>query len=166
MRGFYGNFLILVRALTYIWSLGADGLRQMSDTAVLYANLVRHRLAGAYALPYDSPTLHEVVFDDTRQTGRDVHNTDIAKRLLDYGFHPPTMSFPLVVHGALMIEPAESVPPEEIEAFCEAMLAIAREAEDDPELVRSAPHDTPVSRVDEVRAARKLRVRWTSDESS
>ena len=166
MRGFYGNFLILVRALTYIWSLGADGLRQMSETAVLYANLVRHRLAGAYALPYESPTLHEVVFDDTRQTGRDVHNTDIAKRLLDYGFHPPTMSFPLVVHGALMIEPAESVPPEEIEAFCDAMLAIAREAEDDPELVRSAPHDTPVRRVDEVRAARKLRVRWTPDDSS
>jgi glycine dehydrogenase subunit 2 len=166
MRGFYGNFLILVRALTYIWSLGADGLRQMSETAVLYANLVRQRLAGSYALPYDSPTLHEVVFDDSRQTTRDVHNTDIAKRLLDYGFHPPTMSFPLVVHGALMIEPAESVPPEEVEAFCDAMLAIAREAEDDPERVRSAPHDTPVSRVDEVRAARKLRVRWTPDESS
>jgi glycine dehydrogenase subunit 2 len=160
MRGFYGNFLILVRALTYIWSLGADGLREMSDVAVLYANLVRHRLAGAYQLAYDSPSLHEVVFDDSRQATRDVHNTDIAKRLLDYGFHPPTMSFPLIVHGALMIEPTESVSPEEVEVFCDAMLAIAREAEENPELVRSAPHDTPVSRVDEVRAARKLKVRW------
>ena len=166
MRGFYGNFLILVRALTYIWSLGADGLREMSDVAVLYANLVRHRLASAYNLPYDSPTLHEVVFDDTRQTVNDVHNTDIAKRLLDYGFHPPTMSFPLIVHGALMIEPAESVSPDEVETFCDAMLAIAKEAEENPELVRSAPHDTPVSRVDEVRAARKLKVRWTADNSS
>ena len=166
MRGFYGNFLILVRALTYIWSLGADGLREMSDVAVLYANLIRQRLAGTYNLPYDSPTLHEVVFDDTRQTAYDVHNTDIAKRLLDYGFHPPTMSFPLIVHGALMIEPAESVSPDEIDIFCDAMLAIAKEAEENPELVRSAPHDTPVSRVDEVRAARKLKVRWTpgSDE--
>jgi glycine dehydrogenase subunit 2 len=166
MRGFYGNFLILVRALTYIRSLGADGLRRMSETAVLYANLVRHRLRNAYALPYSSPTLHEVVFDDSRQTANDVHNTDIAKRLLDYGFHPPTMSFPLVVHGALMIEPAESVPPEEVEAFCDAMLAIAREAEENPELVRSAPHDTPVSRVDEVRAARKLKVTWKPEEDS
>jgi len=166
MRGFYGNFLILVRALTYIRGLGSDGLREMSDVAVLYANLVRHRLAGAYNLPYDSPTLHEVVFDDARQTINDVHNTDIAKRLLDYGFHPPTMSFPLIVHGALMIEPAESVSPDEVEAFCDAMLAIAKEAEENPELVRSAPHDTPVSRVDEVRAARKLKVRWTADNSS
>ncbi len=166
MRGFYGNFLILVRALTYIRSLGSDGLRQMSEVAVLYANLIRRRLAEAYHLPYDSPTLHEVVFDDTRQTANDVHNTDIAKRLLDYGFHPPTMSFPLIVHGALMIEPAESVSPDEIDVFCDAMLAIAKEAEENPELVRSAPHDTPVSRVDEVRAARKLKVRWTPDENS
>ena len=156
MRGFYGNFLILVRALTYIRSLGSDGLRQMSDVAVLYANLIRRRLGDAYHLPYDSPTLHEVVFDDTRQTANDVHNTDIAKRLLDYGFHPPTMSFPLIVHGALMIEPTESVSPDEIDVFCDAMLAIAKEAEENPELVRSAPHDTPVSRVDEVRAAQEV----------
>ena len=164
MRGFYGNFLILVRALTYIWSLGADGLRSMSEVAVLYANLVRHRLRAAYHLPYESPSMHEVVFDDSRQTRHEVHNTDIAKRLLDYGFHPPTMSFPLIVHGALMIEPAESSAPEEIEAFCDAMLAIAREGEENPELVRSAPHETPVRRVDEVRAARNLKVRWTPEE--
>ena len=160
MRGFYGNFLILVRALTYIRGLGFDGLRDMSGTAVLYANLVRHRLREAYHLKYDAPTMHEVVFDDSLQAEGDVHNTDIAKRLLDYGFHPPTMSFPLIVHGALMIEPAESVPPGEVDAFCDAMLEIAREAREEPELVRTAPHDTPVRRVDEVRAARQLRVRW------
>jgi glycine dehydrogenase subunit 2 len=166
MRGFYGNFLILVRALTYIWSLGGDGLRAMSEVAVLYANLVRHRLRGAYHLPYDAPSMHEVVFDDSLQTRHEVHNTDIAKRLLDYGFHPPTVSFPLIVHGALMIEPAESVPPEEIETFCEAMLAIARECETDPGLVRSAPHDTPVRRIDEVRAARNLKTAWTPEDGT
>ncbi|MCJ7755615.1 MAG: hypothetical protein MUP13_13715, partial [Thermoanaerobaculales bacterium] len=164
MRGFYGNFLILVRALTYIWSLGGEGLRSMSDVAVLYANLIRHRLSGAYHLKFDAPSLHEVVFDDSIQTRYEVHNVDIAKRLLDYGFHPPTMSFPLIVHGALMIEPAESVAPEEIEAFCDAMLAIAKEAESNPELVKTAPHDTPVGRVDEVRAARNLKVTWTPDD--
>jgi len=163
MRGYFGNFLVLVRALTYIRAMGADGLRAMSDVAVLYANLVRHRLRGAYHLKFDAPSLHEVVFDDTRQASRDVHNTDIAKRLLDYGFHPPTMSFPLIVHGALMIEPTESAPPEEVEAFCDAMLEIAREAEENPELVKTAPHTTPVRRVDEVRAARQLKTRWTPE---
>jgi glycine dehydrogenase subunit 2 len=160
MRGFAGSFLILVRALTYIRSLGAEGLRELSEIAVLYANLIRHRLRDAYHLKYDAPSLHEVVFNDSIQAHREVHNTDIAKRLLDYGFHPPTMSFPLIVHGALMIEPTESSSPEEVEAFCDAMLAIAREAEEDPALVRSAPHSTPVGRVDEVRAARTLEVRW------
>ena len=164
MRGYYGNFLVLVRALTYIWSLGDTGLRSMSEVAVLYANLVRHRLKGAYHLKFEAPSMHEVVFDDSIQTRQDVQNVDIAKRLLDYGFHPPTMSFPLIVHGALMIEPAESVAPEEVEAFCDAMLAIAGEVETDPELVKSAPHDTPVRRVDEVRAARNLKVTWTPEE--
>jgi glycine dehydrogenase subunit 2 len=166
MRGFYGNFLILVRALTYILSLGADGLRSMSDVAVLYANLIRHRLKDTYHLKYDAPSMHEVVFDDSLQTRHEVHNTDIAKRLLDYGFHPPTMSFPLIVHGALMIEPAESVAPEEVEAFCQAMIEIAREVETDPEKVQNAPHHTPVRRVDEVRAARNLRVRWAPPEEN
>lgn len=104
-----------------------------------------------------------VVFDDSRQVENGVHNTDIAKRLLDYGFHPPTMSFPLVVHGALMIEPTESAGPEEIDAFCDAMLAIAEETENNPELVTSAPHETPVRRVDEVTAARTLKVRYTGE---
>ncbi len=160
MRGFYANFLVLVRALTYIRAMGADGLRLMSETAVLYANLIRHRLGNAYHLEYDAPSLHEVVFDDSWQAERGVHNVDIAKRLLDYGFHPPTMSFPLIVHGALMIEPTESPPPDEVEAFCDAMLAIASEAEENPELLHGAPHETPISRVDEVRAARSPVLRW------
>jgi glycine dehydrogenase subunit 2 len=163
LRGFAGSFLVLVRALTYMRGMGSDGLREMSETAVLYANLIRKRLKGPYHLKYDTPTMHEVVFDDSHQVKNGVHNTDIAKRLLDYGFHPPTMSFPLVVHGALMIEPTESAGPEEIEAFCEAMLAIAREAEENPELVTSAPHETPVGRVDEVRAARNLKVRYEKE---
>jgi glycine dehydrogenase subunit 2 len=135
----------------------------MSETAVLYANLVRHRLRPIYHLKYDAPSMHEVVFDDSRQRPHEVHNTDIAKRLLDYGFHPPTMSFPLIVHGALMIEPTESAAPEEVAAFCDAMLSIAREVEENPALVRTAPHETPVRRVDEVGAARNLRVRWTPE---
>jgi glycine dehydrogenase subunit 2 len=163
LRGFYGNFLILARALSFIASLGGDGLRLMSEVAVLYANLIRHRLQERYHLKYEGPSLHETVFDDSFQVAHDVHNTDIAKRLLDYGFHPPTMSFPLVVRGALMIEPTESAGPEEVEAFCAAMLAIADEVEASPELVRGAPHDTPVRRVDEVRAARNLIVRWSAD---
>ena len=160
MRGFYANVLVLVRALAFIRGMGADGLREMAEGAVLNANLVRHRLEGAYHLPYKAPTLHEVVFDDQRQQEHGVSNVDIAKRLLDLGFHPPTMSFPLIVHGALMIEPTESPSLEEVEAFCEAMLAIAREAEEDPELLRTAPHETPVRRVDEVAAARSPVLRW------
>jgi glycine dehydrogenase subunit 2 len=160
MRGFYGNFLILVRALAYIRSMGGDGLREMATGAVLSANLVRHRLKNFYHLKFDAPTLHEVVFDDSLQHDNGVSNVDIAKRLLDFGFHPPTMSFPLIVHGALMIEPTESPSLDEVEAFCEAMITIAKEAQEQPELLTSAPHQTPVGRLDEVGAARQPVVRW------
>jgi glycine dehydrogenase subunit 2 len=160
MRAFIGNFGVLVRALTYMRSMGPDGLRRIAQIAVLNANYIRARLKGTYHLPYDSPTLHEVVFSDKNQTAHDVHTLDIAKRLMDYGFHPPTIYFPLIVSGALMIEPTESEPKEEIDAFCEAMLAIARECEERPELVRSAPHTTPVRRLDEARAARQPVLRW------
>ncbi len=160
MRGFFGNFLVLVRTWAFIRAMGSDGLRAMSEGAVLNANLVRQRLREAYHLPYSGPTLHEVVFDDSLQADKGVHNTDIAKRLLDFGFHPPTMSFPLIVHGALMIEPGESASMEEVEAFCDAMLEIAGEVETDPERVTGAPHTTPVSRIDEVRAVREPVLRW------
>jgi glycine dehydrogenase subunit 2 len=160
MRAFNGNFGVLVRALTYMRSMGPDGLRRIAQIAVLNANYIRARLKGTYHLPYDAPSLHEVVFSDKNQTPHDVHTLDIAKRLMDYGFHPPTIYFPLIVSGAMMIEPTESEPKEELDAFCDAMLAIARECEERPELVRSAPHTTPVRRLDEARAARQPVLRW------
>ncbi|HKO56850.1 MAG TPA: aminomethyl-transferring glycine dehydrogenase subunit GcvPB [Thermoanaerobaculia bacterium] len=160
MRAFEGNFGVLVRALTYMRTLGPTGLRRIAQIAVLNANYIRARLKGAYHLPYDAPSLHEVVFSDKKQNAHDVHTLDIAKRLMDYGFHPPTIYFPLIVAGALMIEPTESEPKEELDAFCDAMLAIAREAEERPELVKSAPHTTPVRRLDEARAARQLVPTW------
>jgi glycine dehydrogenase subunit 2 len=165
VRGFYGNFGMLVRALAYIRSLGRDGLKAMAEGAVLNANYIRRRLEGEYHLQYDGPSLHEVVFDDSLQAASGVKNVDIAKRLLDYGFHPPTMSFPLIVHGALMIEPTESEGIEELDAFIAAMKAIAREAREDAELVRGAPYTTPVQRLDEVRAARQPVLRWQRTES-
>jgi len=160
VRAFNGNFNVLVRALTYMRSMGPDGLRRIAQIAVLNANYIRARLRGSYHLPYDAPSLHEVVFSDKLQTAKDVHTLDIAKRLMDYGFHPPTIYFPLIVAGALMIEPTESEPKEELDAFCDAMIAIAKECEERPELVRSAPHTTQVRRLDEARAARQPILRW------
>jgi glycine dehydrogenase subunit 2 len=160
MRAFHGNFNVLVRALTYMRSMGPTGLRRIAQLAVLNANYIRARLRRFYHLPYDGPSMHEVVFSDKLQSAKDVHTLDIAKRLMDYGFHPPTIYFPLIVSGALMIEPTESEPKEELDAFCDAMIAIARECEERPELVRSAPHTTPVRRLDEARAARQPVLRW------
>jgi glycine dehydrogenase subunit 2 len=160
MRAFNGNFNVLVRALTYMRSMGPTGLRRIAQLAVLNANYIRARLKGHYHLPYDAPSMHEVVFSDKNQTPKDVHTLDIAKRLMDYGFHPPTIYFPLIVSGALMIEPTESEPKEELDAFCDAMIAIAAESQERPELVRSAPHTTPVRRLDEARAARPPVLRW------
>ena len=132
-----------------------EEIGEVAENAVLNANYLRKKLAPFYHLKYDAPSYHEVVFDDTLQAAKGVHNIDVAKRLMDYGFHPPTMSFPLIVHGALMIEPTESEPIEELDAFADAMIAIAREAEESPELVTSAPHVTPVGRVDEALLARE-----------
>jgi glycine cleavage system P protein (glycine dehydrogenase) subunit 2 len=160
VRGFYGNFGMLVRALAYIRALGRDGLRTMAEGAVLNANYIRKGLEEDYHLSYTGPSLHEVVFDDSWQTPRGVRNVDIAKRLLDFGFHPPTISFPLIVHGALMIEPAESDGVEELDCFVGAMRAIAQEARENPDLVKGAPYLTPVKRLDEVRAARQPVLRW------
>ena len=160
VRGFYGNFGMLVRALAYIRSLGRDGLKLMAEGAVLNANYIRKGLEADYHLQYTGPSLHEVVFDDSLQAASGVKNVDIAKRLLDYGFHPPTMSFPLIVHGALMIEPTESDGIDELDAFIAAMRAIAREVRENPDLVKGAPYGTPVRRLDEVRAARQPVLRW------
>ena len=160
VRGFYGNFGMLARALAYIRSLGRDGLCRMAEGAVLNASYIRKGLEGHYHLQYTGPSLHEVVFDDSLQAAAGVKNVDIAKRLLDHGFHPPTMSFPLIVHGALMIEPTESDGIDELDQFIAAMKEIAREARENPELVKGAPYTTPVRRLDEVRAARQPVLRW------
>jgi glycine dehydrogenase subunit 2 len=161
VRSFYGNFGILVRAYTYMLACGGDGLTEVTRTAVIAANYIRARLAGAYHLPYETPSMHEVVFSDKVQMAQGVKTLDIAKRLLDHGFHAPTIYFPLVVHGALMIEPTESEALETLDAFCDAMLAIAAEAENSPETVTDAPHTTPLARLDETLAARNPVLRWT-----
>jgi len=161
--GFWGHFAVLVRAYAYIRAMGDAGLRAVSLHAVVNANYVRARLKGAYHLPYDRPCLHEVVFSALRQRAKGVKALDIAKRLIDYGFHPPTMYFPLIVPEALMIEPTETEPKENLDAFCEAMLAIAKEAEECPEVVREAPHTTPLGRLDEATAARRPVLRWQGE---
>jgi glycine dehydrogenase subunit 2 len=160
VRSFFGNFGVLVRAYAYIVSLGADGLQEVSRMALLNANYVRARLEKHYALAYDEPCMHECIFTDRIQQKHGVSTLDIAKRLLDYGCHPPTIYFPLVVHGALMIEPTETETPETLDEFVDAMIAIAAEARENPQLVKTAPHTTPVSRLDEARAARRPILRW------
>ena len=160
VRAFYGNTGMFIRALAYILANGPDGLRQTTEDAVLNANYIRHKLEDLYDLPYKTPSMHEVVFSDKRQAALGVKTGDIAKRLIDYGFHPYTVSFPLIVHGALMIEPTESESLEELDLFIAAMRSIAKEVEETPELVKTAPHSTRVSRLDEVQAARKPILRW------
>ncbi len=160
VRSFYGQFGVIVRALSYIWSLGPKGLREMAETAVLNANYIRKALEGLYDLKYKTASMHEVVFSDKAQKPDGVTNLDIAKRLIDYGVHPPTMSFPLIVHGALMIEPTETESRRDLDIFIAAMKAIAREAKEDPEVLRAAPHVTYVRRLDEVRAAKFPVLRW------
>jgi glycine dehydrogenase subunit 2 len=160
VRMYYGNFGMHVRALAYIMANGYDGLRQTTEDAVLNANYIRKKLEGTYELPYKSASMHEAVFSDKLQAQKGVKTGDIAKRLIDYGFHPYTVSFPLVVPGALMIEPTESESLEEMDLFIDAMQAIAREAQEDPEMVKNAPHTTRISRLDETGAARKPILRW------
>jgi glycine dehydrogenase subunit 2 len=159
LRTFLGNFGMFVRALAYISQYG-NRIGEVARGAVLNANYVRAGLAGVYHLKYDAPTMHEVVFSDKRQSEHGVHAMDIAKRLMDFGFHPPTISFPLIVYGALMIEPTETEAKPGLDAFVAALKEIARECEEDPEVVLKAPHTTPVRRVDEVGAARNLVLRW------
>jgi glycine dehydrogenase subunit 2 len=160
LGAFHGNFGVLLRAYAYIRSLGADGLRAISEAAVLNANYVQARLKGAYQLAHERTCMHEVLFSGSRQKAQGAKTLDIAKRMIDYGYHPPTIYFPLVVDEALMIEPTESESKETLDAFCDAMLAIAREAETQPDLLRDAPHDAPLRRLDEATAARKPVLRW------
>jgi glycine dehydrogenase subunit 2 len=160
LREFWGNMGMFVRAWALIRELGPEGLRRVAQLAVLNANYVRARLRDVYNLPYDTDSLHEVVFDDRAQKESDVTTMDIAKRLIDHGFHPPTVYFPLVVHGALMIEPTETEPKEMLDRFVEGMRAIAEEAKRDATAVKAAPVKPVRARLDETRAARKPVLRW------
>ncbi len=161
MGAFHGNFGALVRAWAYISTLGKEGIPQISEDAVINANYILSELKGYYDLPYDRTCMHEVVFAATnlrREHG--VRAMDVAKRLIDYGIHPPTMYFPLVVEEALMIEPTETESKETLDYFIEVMKQIASEAEEDPDLLHDAPHNTPNTRLDEARAARRPDLRW------
>jgi glycine dehydrogenase subunit 2 len=161
MRAFYGNFNVIVKAYAYIRSLGAEGLTRATEMAVLNANYIKEKLKPYFDLPYDRVCMHECVFSGKKQvTESDVHTTDIAKRLIDFGYHPPTIYFPLIVPEAIMIEPTETESKETLDAFCDAMITIAKEAKENPQRVKDAPLTTPVSRLDEVLAARKPDVAW------
>ncbi|MCP5107939.1 MAG: glycine dehydrogenase subunit 2 [bacterium] len=161
VKNYYGNFLVMVRALVYLMELGKENLRKVAEDAVLNANYIRCNLVDHLDLPYKSKTLHEVIFSDK---GLKVKTLDIAKRLLDYGIHPFTVYFPLIVHGAMMIEPTETESKETLDIFIDAMKTILKEADEDPEKLMHAPYETPVRRLDEVRAARQLVLKWEKKE--
>jgi len=163
---FYGNFGVLVKAYAYIRSLGPEGLKEVSENAVINANYIKEKLKTHYALPYDRTCMHEVVFSGSKQRADGVRTLDIAKRLLDYGFHPPTVYFPLVVDEAIMIEPTETESKETLDAFISAMQKIAEEVHDNPKILHSAPNSTPVRRLDEVYAARNLDLRYESEQKT
>jgi glycine dehydrogenase subunit 2 len=156
MKAFYGHFGMFVRAYTYIAMHGAAGLRDIAEKAVLNANYLMKKVKEDYYLPYDRTCMHEFVVEGTWKDVEGVHALDISKRLMDYGFHPPTNYFPLVVHEALMIEPTETESKQTLDAFAAAMKAIAKEAREDPEMLSKAPYTTPIRRCDEVKAARDL----------
>jgi glycine dehydrogenase subunit 2 len=155
VHAFYGNIGVMIRAYSYILSMGPDGLKKVSQLAVLNAAYVKDNLKGTFHLPYDRPCMHECVFSDKLQEPYKVTTLDMVKRLMDYGFHPPTIYFPLVVPGAIMIEPTETECKEDIDLFIESMKTIAREAQENPELLHAAPQKTRRRRLDETAAARK-----------
>jgi glycine dehydrogenase subunit 2 len=166
VKAFYGNFGMAVRALAYILTHGNDGLREATEAAVLNARYIAHHLSDTYDKPFDAPPMHEVVFTDKRQSRKGVHTLDIAKRLIDFGFHPMTIYFPLIVQGAMLIEPTESVGRAELDLFIDAMKQIAREAVEEPDTVLNAPHTTRIGRLDEAAAARKPILRWKPEEEA
>lgn len=163
IKSFYGNFSVMVKAYAYILSIGSEGLKTVSETAVLNANYIAAKLKDVYYVPYDRICMHECVLSGAWQMKSGVSTLDIAKRLLDFGYHPPTIYFPLVVHEALMVEPTECESLETLDEFIEVMRTIAHEAETDPGMVKNSPYTTVVSRLDEVQAARKPVLRWNKD---
>jgi glycine dehydrogenase subunit 2 len=160
IKPYYGNIGVIIKAYSYILAIGRDGLSRVSGAAVLNANYLKKKLAEYYEIPYPEGCMHEFVLSGRRQKKLGVTTLDIAKRLLDYGFYAPTIYFPLIVEEALMIEPTETESRETLDAFADAMIKIAEEVENNPELVKGAPHSTPVGRLDEVKAARKPDLRW------
>ena len=160
VKAFYGHFGVLVRAYTYIRMLGADGLRRVAEYAVLNANYLMSQVKDVYKVPYDRICMHEFVCEGRFPDAPDIHALDVAKRLIDYGFHPPTNYFPLIVPEALMIEPTETESKDVLDAFADALLSIAEEARANPDLLHQAPHNAPLRRLDEVRAAKELTLRW------
>ncbi len=163
VKAFYGNFGMMTRALSYIYTHGDTGLKEATEMAVLNARYVSNALAETYDKPFESDCMHEAIFSHKKQSKKGVVTLDIAKRLIDYGFHPMTVYFPLVVEGAMLIEPTESVGRADLDAFIAAMIDIDREAQDDPQLVIDAPHSTRIGRLDEATAARKPVLRWKVD---
>jgi len=163
VKAFYGNFGMMIRALSYIQTHGADGLKEATETAVLNARYISHKLESTYDKPYASDCMHEAIFSHKNQVKKGVVTLDIAKRLIDYGFHPMTVYFPLVVEGAMLIEPTESIGRADLDAFVDAMIDIDREAQEDSQLVINAPHSTRIGRLDEATAARKPVLRWRED---
>ena len=165
VKAFYGNFSVFIKAYAYIRMLGEAGLQEVAQASVLNANYLRVGLQQAYHLPYDRLCMHEFVLSGRLEGAPEVHTLDIAKRLMDYGFHPPTVYFPLIVPEALMIEPTETESQETLDSFAEVLLAIAQEARGDPQLLHEAPHHAPVTRLDEVRAARHPDLNWKPESS-
>ncbi len=161
VHSFYGNFGVVVKAYTYMRALGGQGLKAVSEHAVLNANYLMARLKGRFHLPFDRVCKHEFVLNSKKQKAHGVHTVDLAKRLMDYGYHPPTIYFPLIVEEALMIEPTETESKEVLDGFVDTMLKIAGESETNPDLVKTAPHNTVVGRLDEALAARKPVLKWT-----
>ncbi len=155
VHSYHGNFLVLVKALAYIRRLGAEGLRRVAENAIINANYLRKRLEPYYDLPFQGDVLHEVVFSGSRQRKQGVKAVDLAKRLLDFGLHAPTVYFPLIVSEALMMEPTETESRQTIDRFADAMIRIAREAEEQPDLLRNAPQNTPVKRLNDVAALKR-----------
>lgn len=164
MHSFYGNFAVILKAYTYIRRMGPQHLKQASLDAVLNANYLKEKLKNHYLLPYTRPCLHEVVFSGKNFNIHGVHTLDIAKRLLDYGYHPPTIYFPLIVEEAMMIEPTENESKVTLDEFILVMQKIAQEAQENPQVLKEAPHCTPVLRLDETNAARKPHLRWKNGE--
>jgi glycine cleavage system P protein (glycine dehydrogenase) subunit 2 len=163
LRSFYGNFSVLLRAYAYILRLGRDGLRRVAHNSVLNANYIKESLKDYYEVPYPKTCMHEVVFSCSKQKERGVSALDISKRLIDYGIHPPTMYFPLIVKEALMVEPTETESKDTIDNFIKILKKIDKETVDNPQIVKDSPQAALVMRVDEVRAARNLEVKWKKD---